>query len=142
MKVTDDSFIPLKINTQQQGAILKQYLVSWTPTLIILDAKGREHGRFSGFLPPQEFCARMLLEMAKALMALEEFSLATKHFKKILEKYKETFAAPEAIFYSSAAEYLSSHKPQVLKKGLLLLRKDFPDSEWTLRAKPYELIST
>ncbi len=108
--------------------------------MLLLDAEGREHGRFSGFLPPRELCARMILEVAKALMALEKFVPAIERFNEIAEKYQDTFAAPEALFYSSAAEYLSGHKPQVLKEGLLLLRKKFPDSEWTLRAKPYELI--
>ncbi|MBL0731383.1 MAG: hypothetical protein JJW03_00800 [Desulfosarcina sp.] len=115
-------------------------MVSWTPTVVVLDAEGREHGRFSGFLSPQELCARMILDGAKTMMTLENFSLAIKCFGDIVEKYQGTFAVPEAIFYSAAAKYLSSHEPKVLKEGLLLLRKNFPDSEWTLRAKPYELI--
>ena len=135
-----DWFIPLRINSQKQGEVFKKYLVSWTPTVVVMDAEGREHGRFSGFLPPQELCARMILDGAKTMMTLEDFSLAIKCFDDIVEKYKGTFAVPEAIFYSTAAKYLSSHEPKVLKEGLLLLRKNFPDSEWTLRAKPYELI--
>ena len=135
-----DWFIPVRINSQKQGEVFKKYLVSWTPTVLVLDAEGREHGRFSGFLPPQELCARMILDGAKTVMTLENFSLAIKCFDDIVEKYQGTFAVPEAIFYSTAAKYLSSHEPNVLKEGLLLLRKNFPDSEWTLRAKPYELI--
>ena len=140
IQVATDWFIPLRINSQKQGEVFKEYSVTWTPTMVVLDAEGKENCRFTGFFTPPELCARMILDGAKAEINLENFSLAIKCFDDILEKYPGTFAAPEAIFYSGVAKYLSSHEPKVLKKGLLQLRKEFPDSEWTARAKPYELI--
>ncbi|MDY6863497.1 MAG: hypothetical protein SV062_11000, partial [Thermodesulfobacteriota bacterium] len=61
-------------------------------------------------------------------------------FNEVTENYKGTFAVPEAIFYLYVVKFLASHDPKVLREGLERLKKEFPDSEWTLRAKPYELI--
>jgi len=68
------------------------------------------------------------------------YDLTIKCFNEIIENYKETFAIPEAIFYLGATRFFKNHDPKVLKEGLLKLRKEFPDSEWELMTKPYELI--
>jgi len=140
IQMATDWFILLRINSQQQGEVFKKYKVTWTPTIVVLDAEGREHCRFTGFLPPKELCARMVLDGAKAEMNLQNYILAIKCFDDILNKYRGTFAVPEAIFYLAVTRYLSSHEPKFLKEGLEQLRKEFPDSEWTVRAKPYEVI--
>ena len=140
IQVVTDWFTPLRINSQKHEDVFKKYGVTWTPTIVVLDAEGKEHYRFTGFLPPQELCARIILDGAKAELNLENHSRAIKCFDEILQKYPGTFAAPEATFYLAVAQYLSSHEPKFLKEGLEQLRKKFADSEWTTRAKPYELI--
>lgn len=82
----------------------------------------------------------MILDGAKVELNLENFNPAIKCFNEVTEKYTGTFAVPEAIFYRAVAEFLTTHEPRALKEGLLQLRKEFPDSEWTLRANPYKLI--
>ena len=136
-----DWLIPLRINKEKQSDYFKKYLVAWTPTIAILDAEGREHYRFTGFLSPLELCARVILDGAKAELTLNNYDLAIKCFDDVIEKYAGTFAVPEAIFYLSVAKFLLGHNPKMLREGLERLRKEFPHSEWTLRAKPYELIN-
>jgi hypothetical protein len=140
-EVVNSSFIPLRINREKQEDLFKQYFVSWTPTIAILDAEGREHYRFTGFLSPLELCARIMLDEAKVEFNRDSYDLATKRLDEVLEKYQGTFAVPEAIFYLGVVQYISSHEPKFLRQGFDRLTKDFPDSEWTLRAKPYELIN-
>jgi hypothetical protein len=48
---------------------------------------------------------------------------------------------PETIYDSGVLNYLSNDDPKFLRKGLERLRKEFPGSEWTMRAKPYEGIA-
>ena len=140
IQVVTDWFIPLRINSQKQGEVFKKYGVTWTPTIVVLDAEGKEHYRFTGFLPPLELCARMILDGAKAEMNLQNHSLVIKCFDEIIQKYPGTFAVPEAIFYLAVTQFLSGHEAKFLKEGLEQLRKEFSDSEWTVRAKPYEVI--
>ncbi|MDY6971346.1 MAG: tetratricopeptide repeat protein [Thermodesulfobacteriota bacterium] len=140
IKVVTDWFIPLRVMKEKHENLFKKHLIVWTPTILILDTEGRDHCRFSGFLTAVELCARIILDGAKAELNLGNYELALKCFEEVVEKYRETFAVPEAIFYLAVARFLPGHNPKVLKEGLERLRKEFPESEWTLRAKPYELI--
>jgi hypothetical protein len=121
--------------------MFQKNLVSWTPTIAVLDAEGREHYRFTGFLSPEELCARIILNGAKAELTINNHELTVKCLDEVIENYKGTFAVPEAIFYRGVVNYISTDEPKFLREGLDRLRKEFPDSEWTLKAKPYELIT-
>ncbi|MDY6861656.1 MAG: hypothetical protein SV062_01540 [Thermodesulfobacteriota bacterium] len=140
IKMVQDWFVPLRINSDKQGDLFEEYLVAFTPTIVIMDDMVREHFRFTGFLSPEEMCGRIILDGAKTEINLKNYTLAEKCFNEIIEHYKGTFAVPEAVFFLTVAKFLASHEPKVLKEGLERMRKEFPDSEWTLRAKPYELI--
>jgi len=121
--------------------VFQKNLVSWTPTIAVLNVDGREHHRFTGFLSPAELCARIIVDGAKLVFAINNYELATKCFNEVIENYHGTFAAPEAIFYLGVVKYIASDEAKFLREGLDRLRKEFPDSEWTLKAKPYELIT-
>lgn len=118
----------------------KEYGISWTPTIVIMDAEGKEHYRFTGFLPPAEFCAAIILNGAKTELDLGNFDLAIKCFNEVAEKYPETLAVPEAIFFVHVAKYLATHDPKNLRAGFDRLNGEFPGTEWTVKAGPYRLI--
>ncbi len=121
--------------------MFQKNLVSWTPTIALLNADGREHYRFTGFLSPEELCARIILDGAKVEITINNYELAAKCLNEVIENYKGTFAVPEAIFYLGVVKYMASDEAKALRQGLDRLRKEFPDSEWTLKAKPYEAIT-
>ena len=140
IKVVNDWFIPVRISGDTQKDLFEKYLVTWTPTITLWDGDGREHYRFTGFLSPEELCARIILDGAKAELTLKNYDLAITCLTDVIKKYNITCAKPEAIFYLGVAQYLSTHNPKALREGLEKLRKEFPQNEWTLRAKPYEVI--
>jgi len=129
------------MNKENQEDVFQKNLVSWTPTIAVLDVDGREHYRFTGFLSPEELCARIILDGAKLAFNINNYELAAKCFTEVIENYQGTFAVPEAIFYLGVVTYKSSNEPKFLRQCLDRLREEFPNSEWALRAKPYELIS-
>jgi hypothetical protein len=131
-------FIPLRINLKKQRPIFKQYRIAWTPTIALLDMEGREHYRFTGFFTPPEMSARILLDGAKSELFLERYDSAKGHLEALFADYQGTFAMPEAIYYSSVLGTLTAHDVKSLRKGLDRLRKEFPASEWVMKAKPYE----
>lgn len=79
----------MRINKEKQENLFKTYTITWTPTILILDAQGEEHYRFTGFLPPLEFSAAIILEGAKAELDLQNYDLAIKCFNEVIEKYRE-----------------------------------------------------
>lgn len=105
-----------------------------------MDPEGEEHYRFTGFLPPEEFSAAIILEGAKTELDLKNYDLAIKCFNEVIEKYRGTAAVPEAIFYLHVAKYLSTHDPKNLRAGFDRLAKEFPGTEWAAKATPYKLI--
>jgi hypothetical protein len=136
----NNRFIPLRINLKKQRPMFKQHLIAWTPTIALVDMQGREHHRFTGFLTPPEMSARILLDGTKSALFLERFDMAKGYLDALFADYQGTFAMPEAIYYSGVLSYLTTHDAKFLRKGLERLRKEFPKSEWTMKAKPYELI--
>jgi hypothetical protein len=132
--------VPVRINKEKQIDLFKKYTVTWTPTIVILDTEGKEHFRFTGFLPPSEFSAAIILDGAKTELDLQNYDLAIKCCNEVIEKYKGSVAVPEAIFYLSVAKYLSTHDAKNLRAGFDRLTKEFPGAEWTLKATPYRLI--
>lgn len=135
-----DWFVPVRVNRVEKEAIFQSHRVVWTPTVMIMDQDGVEHFRFTGFLPPEELCARIILDGAKAELNLKSLALSAKCLGEVVEKYPGTYAAPEALYYQAVVQFVESHDPKVLRSGLERLKQLFPLSEWTLRAKPYELI--
>lgn len=133
-------FIPLRINKENQIDMFKKYLVSWTPTIALLDTNGKEHYRSTGFLSADEMCGRILLNAAKTRFDNKDTDSALEKLEEVIESGQGTFAVPEAVFYKGVAQYESSNQQKFLKEALGRLRKEFPDSEWTLKAKPYELL--
>lgn len=130
----------MRINKEKQGDLFNKHRITWTPTILILDGEGKEHHRFTGFLPPPEFSATLVLEGAKTELDLQNYDLAIKCFNEVIEKYRTTTAVPEAIFYLHVAKYLSTHDPKNLRAGYDRLAKEFPGTEWAAKALPYRLI--
>jgi len=132
--------VPVRINGEKQRDRFKEYIVSWTPTIVILDTEGKPHYRCTGFLPPFEFCAAIILNGAKTELDLENYDLAIKCCDEVIEKYRGAFAVPEAIFYVFVARYLSTHDPKNLRAAFDRLSQEFPGSEWTMKTNPYKQI--
>lgn len=134
-----NQLVPLRVQFDRQP-LSAAFNVQWTPTLITLDAGGKEHHRTLGFLPAEELIASLLLGMAKCNFDAGRFDEALIDLKDILEHYSETDAAPEAAYYRGVDEYKKSSDPKYLKIAYNVLAEKHPDSEWTKRAWPYRLL--
>ncbi len=131
--------IPLRVAFDAKP-LSTDFNVKWTPTLITLDAKGKEHQRTVGFLPPEELIPSLLLGIAKSYFNQERFNEALSHLDKLLADYPKSDAAPEAIYLRGVCRYKSTHDPKPLKGAYEQLQANYPSSEWTKRAYPYRLL--
>lgn len=131
--------VPLRIPADSEP-LATNFTLRWTPTLIILDTKGIEHSRTVGFIAPEEFIPTMLLGIAKTYYELGDFNPAIENLEKIIHGYRQSFAAPEAIYYRAVCGVKTVHDIGGLKKAYELLAKEYPQSEWVKRALPYRLL--
>ena len=133
------NLIPLQVKSDAQP-LANDFNVKWTPTLITLDAEGKEHHRTVGFLPPEELIPSLLLGIAKCHFDRDRFAEALASLDKLLAEYLKSDSAPEAIFLRGVSRYKSTHDPKPLKEAYEKLQSEYPSSEWTKRAYPYRLI--
>jgi hypothetical protein len=52
-RYSEDSFIPVQYNVAEDKNAVDQFNSSWTPTIVIQDADGREYRRSFGYLDPR-----------------------------------------------------------------------------------------
>ena len=82
----------------------------------------------------------LLLGVGKLHFDKEEFSRALKYFEEILDKYKKSDSAPEAVYLLGVTKYKDSQDPKALRMAYDRLVAEYPGSEWAKKAKPYSLI--
>ena len=134
-----EEFIPVKNECfwDRRTEAMKQFNISWTPTLLVLDATGREHHRMVGFVPSDDFLAHLKLGKGKVFLDRFRFADALKEFTAVIEQHPTAGVIPEAVFFLGVAEYWSTHDPKGLRRAYDTLVARFPQSEWARRAQPY-----
>jgi hypothetical protein len=135
----EKKLIPLQVPYNHQPLSI-DFNVKWTPTLVTLDAEGKEHHRTVGFLAPEELIPSLLLGMAKIHFDREQFDPALANLEALLAGYPKSDAAPESIYLRGVTRYKSTHEAKPLKEAYELLQAQYPGSEWTKRAYPYRLL--
>lgn len=131
--------IPLQLPYDHKP-LSDEFRVKWTPTLVTLDADGKEHHRTVGFLAPEDLIPSLILGRAKIHFDQENFDEALQSLDVLLKDYSKSGAAPEAIFIRGVCLYKTTHQPKPLKDAYEKLRADYPENEWTKRAYPYRLL--
>ena len=131
--------VPLRIPADHPQ-LAPQFTVKWTPCLLVLDEKGKEHERALGFLGPQELIAYILLGMGKAKFNRPDRPAADKLFEQLISTYPKSSFTPEAIYMQGVARYIESHEVKHLIALYDRITTDYPQSPWAMRAQPYKLL--
>ena len=86
VKFVDYNFVPVQIETSNT-TLMNQFKVSWTPTIIVLDADGNEAHRTVGFLAPEEFIPTFMVGKGKYYFNAEAHPEAQGMFDEALREY-------------------------------------------------------
>ncbi|MFZ5447670.1 MAG: thioredoxin fold domain-containing protein [Thermodesulfobacteriota bacterium] len=140
VKFVDYNFVPVQINVANK-TLTAQYNVTWTPTIIILDADGNEAHREVGFLPPEEFIPTFMVAKGKWYFNNDQHTEAQAMFDEALRDYPDSIAAAEGLYFMWVSRFKATHDPKYLRQAYDALTAKFPTSEWAKRAAPYRLIS-
>jgi|UniRef100_A0A7C3SLJ3 hypothetical protein len=139
VQFVDLNFIPVQVEVSNRE-LMEKYNVSWTPTILVLDAEGREHYRSVGFLPPEVFVATFGVAKGRYYLDLGQFAEAQAMFAAVIDRGAVPEVVPEAIFFQGVAAYKQTHDPKPLRAAYETLTAKYPQSEWAKRAEPYKLI--
>jgi outer membrane protein assembly factor BamD (BamD/ComL family) len=120
---------------------MEQYGVSWTPTILVLDADGKEHYRVVGYVPPEEFIPLFMVGKARWCLDTEQFAAAQATLEEMLSRCPHPRAAAEAIYFLGVSKYKMTHDPKPLRTAYDELKAKYPDSEWVRRAEPFNQIN-
>ncbi len=136
----DLNFIPVQVEVSNK-ALMEKYQVTWTPTILVLDADGKEHYRVVGYVPPEEFIPLFMVGKARFYLDTDQHAEARATLEEMLERCPHPRAAAEAIYFLGVARYKLSHDPKPLRAAYDELKAKYADSEWVRRAEPFEKIS-
>jgi TolA-binding protein len=139
VKFVDFNFVPVQIETSHKD-LVEQFRVTWTPTIILLDADGNEQYRTVGYLAPDDFIATYMVAKGHWYFEAAQYTEAQAMFEEALAKYPNSLAAAEAVFFLGVTRYRLTHEPKNLREAYETLTARFPQTEWARRADPYRQI--
>lgn len=142
VEVVSEAFVPVRVhvreNQDEYKRLSARYGVQWTPTILIVDGDGEERHRIEGFLPLDEFLGQLALGVACATFKREDYRQAEPLFRKVVEQYGPTTAAPEALYWAGVSKYRASNDPSALKATAEAFSQRYSDSIWAKKASVWK----
>jgi Thioredoxin-like domain/Tetratricopeptide repeat len=131
----DGHFVPVRLMVRDKQAVATEYLVSWTPNIVIADRRGRVHHRIEGFLPPTDFIAQLSLGEGKYFLNLLRYRDAAARFEEVAERHSGSEAAAQALYWLGVARFKESHDAADLQTSWQRVAHEYPESEWAQRTR-------
>ena len=101
--------------------------------MLILDSDGEERFRLEGYLPKDEFRSQLELGLARVSFMKKNWADAEQRFAGVLERYSDSQAAPEALYWKGVSHYKATNDHMVLGELPEQFRQRYPDSIWALK---------
>jgi hypothetical protein len=128
-------FVPAKVRVKESPRLVEDYLVGWTPNVVIADDQWKVHYRVEGYLPPEEFLAHLSLGIGKCWLNRKQFNQGRERFEEVARRHAGTDAGAEGLYWLGVAQYKQSHDPAQLRPTWQRLAQEYPESEWATRTR-------
>jgi TolA-binding protein len=99
-----------------------------------MDSDGDERWRIEGYLPRKEFHAQLEMGLARTAFMQKQWADAEQRYAQVVERYQDTAAAPEAIYWRGVSQYKRTNDHTVLGGVAEQLNQEYPDSVWAQKA--------
>ncbi|HVZ19046.1 MAG TPA: hypothetical protein VG897_18155 [Terriglobales bacterium] len=110
---------------------------AWTPSVIVLDPNGKERWRNEGYLPKDEFTAKLMLGLARVPFMHKKWPDAERWYNEVLKRFPQTAAAPEALYWTTVAQYKRTNDHNVLGELPARMQREYPESIWAKSVIPW-----
>lgn len=122
--------IPVRFNILKDRDQAKALRAIWTPTVLFLDADGREQHRFLGFHPPREYGAVVLLASGVAAFGSGRIDDALACFDRITREFADTDPAPEATYWRGVCAFRKTKNTQPIYDACREVVQRYPNHLW------------
>ncbi|HXD29643.1 MAG TPA: hypothetical protein VN643_00910 [Pyrinomonadaceae bacterium] len=99
-----------------------------------MDSSGEERWRIEGYLPKHEFRAQLEMGLARISLMAKKWVDAERMYDQIIERYAETAAAPEAVYWRGVSRYKKTSDHTLLGGVAVELGEKYPESVWAKKA--------
>lgn len=129
--------MPLGAHIKEHPAYFHRFDAVWTPTVLVLDPGGAERLRIEGYLPKDEFRAQLELGLARVAFMRKQWADAEQRYARIAERYPDSNAAPEAVYWRGVSHYKGTNDHTALGEVAEQLKQKYQGSVWALKALPW-----
>lgn len=112
--------------------------ITGTPAFIIIDSSRKQYHQASGFHSPEDLISTLILGIVKIHFDKGKLKGALLLLDRIISDCPEGASTPEAIYCRGFYKYQHSRDEMALREAYELLRKRFPENEWTSKASHYK----
>ena len=134
----NENFIPARVHVQEQPEDFRRfgqrYSAQWTPTLLVIDPEGNERHRVEGFLPAEDLLPQLMLGLGHSQFARQQWDAAERHFREIIDRFPESDAAAEAMYWAGVSRYKGNGDASALGDTAQAFTRRYQDSSWAKKA--------
>jgi TolA-binding protein len=131
-------FVPVRVHVKENADAFQKlgerFSAQWTPTTLVVDPTGAERHRIEGFLPADDFLSQLMLGVAKAAFARQDYAKAEGLYRAVLERLPDTDAAAESQYWSGVSRYRATNDAGALKSTAQAFTQRYRDSAWAKKA--------
>jgi hypothetical protein len=126
-------FVGARVRVKDNPQPVQDFLVSWTPNVVVADDQGKVHYRMEGYLPAEDFVAELSLGIGKYWLNRKQLAQARERFEEVIRRHAGTDQGAQALYWLGVTQYKLSHDPAQLRPSWQRLDQEYPKSEWTKR---------
>ena len=124
----------LEIHIKENPAGFHRFDVLWTPSVLIMDAQGKERVRNEGYLPKAEFRAWLDMGLARLAFVAKKWAEAEARFDGIVKCNPESAVAAYSVYWRGASRYKQSHDHKALSAVAEEFRHKYQESIWAKKS--------
>ena len=137
-RFVEENFVAARVHVKDDAALFQKYSekygAQWTPTILELDSRGEERHRVEGVLPTDDLLPQLMLGRAQIAFGQEQWDDAERRFREIVDKFPDSDAAPEALYWAGVAPYKATHDPSSLAATAKAFKARYQTTSWAKKA--------
>ena len=127
-------FIPVKLHLFQDRAVVREWGLFWTPTVLFADRTGKIRYESVNYVPAEVMLDILDIGEARVAMRWKEMDTAIARLLDVEHRHPEGPMTAEAIYWRGMAEYFrEGNNPATAKRVWAAIADTFPDSIWAHR---------